>query len=227
MAQILPSLLSADFANLQRQVEEVAAVGAQMLHFDVMDGRFVPNISVGVPVLKSIRRITRMIIDVHLMIVEPEKYIETFVEAGADWVSFHHEATAHANRVVQQIHQAQARAGIVINPATPVSVLEQILPAVDYALIMSVNPGFGGQTFIADSLDKLQKLKQLKLATGARALTEIDGGIGPENIELVVKYGADLIVVGSSIFSQKHPAQALQKLQALAAGAEQLNKAER
>lgn len=218
MVRILPSLLSADFANLKRDIDQVAGAGAEILHFDVMDGRFVPNISIGVPVLQSVRRITDLVIDVHLMIVEPEKYIESFVEAGADWVSFHYEATAHAGRLAQQIRCAGAKAGIVINPSTPVSVLEEILPDVDHVLIMSVNPGFAGQTFLPASTGKLRKLRELRAAVGAAALSEIDGGIGRENIESVVKSGADLIVAGSSIFGQEQPAQAFQELQRLAAG---------
>lgn len=216
MPRILPSLLSANFGNLQQAISEVEQAGADMLHFDVMDGRFVPNISIGIPVLQSLRKITRAVIDVHLMIVEPEKFIEGFAEAGADWISFHFEATPHADRVVQQIHGAGAKAGVVINPGTPVSVLESILPVVDYALVMSVNPGFGGQEFIPYSLDKLRALSDLRERTEARALIEIDGGIGPENIRLVVEYGADLIVAGSSVFGQKEPAVAFRDLQELA-----------
>jgi ribulose-phosphate 3-epimerase len=190
-----------------------------------MDGRFVPNISIGIPVLKSLRKVTRMAIDAHLMIVEPEKYVEAFVAAGADWVSFHCEATPHADRVAQQIHVAGAKAGIVINPATPVSAVGPILSVIDYVLIMSVNPGFGGQSFIRYSLDKLQELKDLKAEMQSSALTEIDGGIGPENVELVVNYGADLIVAGSSIFGQKEPAQAFQRLQQLAGGTKPIREA--
>ncbi len=222
MAEILPSLLSADFANLGRAIEQVVSAGAKTLHFDVMDGRFVPNISIGIPVLKSVRKITKATIDVHLMIVEPEKYVEAFVEAGANWVSFHYEATAHTDRLIQQIQHTGAKAGIVINPGTPASVVKPVLPIVDHVLAMSVNPGFGGQSFIRYSLDKLLELKELKAETGSEALIEIDGGIGPENVELVVRYGADLIVAGSSIFGQKEPAQAFRKLQELAAGSKQI-----
>ena len=218
MAEVIPSLLSADFANLKSGIDQVVSAGARTLHFDVMDGRFVPNISIGIPVLRSLRKITRVTIDVHLMIVEPEKYVEAFVEAGADWISFHYEATAHTDRLIQQIHHAGAKAGVVVNPGTPVSVVKPVLSVVDHVLVMSVNPGFGGQSFIRYSLDKLLELKELKAKTGSGALTEIDGGIGPENVELVVRYGADLIVAGSSIFGQQEPARAFQRLQELAAG---------
>ncbi|HEY3130726.1 MAG TPA: ribulose-phosphate 3-epimerase [Acidobacteriota bacterium] len=216
MAEVIPSLLSADFANLGSGIEQVVSAGARTLHFDVMDGRFVPNISIGIPVLRSVRKITQVTIDVHLMIVEPEKYVEAFVEAGADWISFHYEATAHTDRLIQQIHNAGAKAGVVVNPGTPVSVVKPVLSVVDHVLVMSVNPGFGGQSFIRYSLDKLLELKELKAKAGSGALSEIDGGIGPENVELVVKYGADLIVAGSSIFGQQEPARAFQRLQELA-----------
>ncbi|HEY2931086.1 MAG TPA: ribulose-phosphate 3-epimerase [Acidobacteriota bacterium] len=216
MPRILPSLLSADFGNLQQAIADVEQAGADAFHFDVMDGRFVPNISIGIPVLKSLRKITRATIDVHLMIVEPEKFVDRFAEAGADWISFHFEATPHVDRVAQQIHNTGAKAGVVINPGTPVSVLESILPVVDYTLVMSVNPGFGGQEFIRYSLDKLQALSELREKTRSGALIEIDGGIGPDNIQLVVEYGADLIVAGSSVFGQKQPAVAYRNLQELA-----------
>ncbi|MBI2822589.1 MAG: ribulose-phosphate 3-epimerase [Acidobacteria bacterium] len=218
-AQVLPSLLSANFANLEHDIEQVTAAGAQALHFDVMDGRFVPNISIGVPVLRAVRRITRLTLDVHLMIVEPEKYVDAFVDAGADWISFHYEATAHGHRLAQRIRHSGARAGVAINPGTPVSVLEQLLPSVDFVLTMSVNPGFAGQNFIPETLDKLRKLEELKAATHARVLTEIDGGIGPDNVDLVVKYGSDLIVAGSSVFAEDEPARAFQRLQELATAA--------
>jgi len=161
MPTLAPSILSADFANLERDIKEAESAGADLLHVDVMDGRFVPNITVGIPVVESIRKVTELPIDVHLMIVEPEKYIPDFIKAGADWVSFHYEAATHHHRIVTMIKELGAKAGIVLNPSSPVHLLEEILPYLDFVLVMSVNPGFGGQKFIGSSVRKIEKLKMM------------------------------------------------------------------
>jgi len=200
MALLAPSILSANFACLERDIREAEEAGADLLHVDVMDGRFVPNITVGIPVVESIRKVTELPLDVHLMIVEPEKYIPEFIKAGADWVSFHFEAAVHHHRIVEQIKELGAKAGIVINPSTPVSFLEEILPYLDFVLVMSVNPGFGGQKFIPTSVEKIKKLKSLKEELNGELLIEVDGGIKVENVESVLKAGADVIVAGSAVF---------------------------
>lgn len=200
MALLAPSILSANFACLERDIREAEEAGADLLHVDVMDGRFVPNITVGIPVVESIRKVTELPLDVHLMIVEPEKYIPEFIKAGADWVSFHFEAAVHHHRIVEQIKELGAKAGIVINPSTPVSFLEEILPYLDFVLVMSVNPGFGGQRFIPTSVEKIKKLKSLKEELNRELLIEVDGGIKVENVESVLKAGADVIVAGSAVF---------------------------
>ncbi|MGI8783747.1 MAG: ribulose-phosphate 3-epimerase [Acidobacteriota bacterium] len=217
MAIVAPSLLSADFANLERDIRSVEAAGATVLHFDVMDGRFVPNITMGTPVLRSIRRCTRLKLDVHLMIVEPEKYVEDFVKAGADTLAVHFEAVDHLDRVVDQIHEAGVLAGIAINPATPVSAVGEIAHKIDFVLVMSVNPGFGGQKFIDYSLLKVRRLKDMLSTVGSQATITIDGGIGPDNAQQVVAAGADLLVAGSSVFGNGQPGAAFKQLAALAA----------
>ncbi|MEO2083304.1 MAG: ribulose-phosphate 3-epimerase [Desulfurobacteriaceae bacterium] len=200
MPLLAPSILSADFARLSSEIEAVESAGADLLHVDVMDGRFVPNITVGIPVVESIRKVTGLPIDVHLMIVEPEKYVEDFIKAGADWISFHFEAAVHHHRIVERIRELGAKAGIVLNPSTPVVLLEEILPYLDFVLIMSVNPGFGGQSFIPTSTQKIRKLKELSAELNPELLIEVDGGIKLSNVKEVLEAGADVIVAGSAIF---------------------------
>jgi ribulose-phosphate 3-epimerase len=197
---LAPSILSADFANLERDIKEAERAGAELLHVDVMDGRFVPNITVGIPVVESIRKITSLPIDAHLMIVEPERYIPDFIKAGADWISFHFEAAVHHHRIVSQIKELGAKAGVAINPSTPVSFLEEILPYLDFVLVMSVNPGFGGQRFIESSLKKIEKLRKAAEEVNPELLIEVDGGIKVENVERVLAAGARVMVAGSAVF---------------------------
>jgi len=212
MIEIAPSLLSADFARLGEQIELVERAGASLLHLDVMDGRFVPNITIGLPVVKSISHATRLPIDAHLMIVEPGRYAEQFVKAGAKMVSIHIEADPHAHRTLTAIRSAGALAGIAINPATSLSALDEVLKFADYVLLMSVNPGFGGQEFIPASLDRVRRLRKMIDERGLRTRIEIDGGIGPDNIAEVAGAGAEIIVSGSAIFQAKDPAAALREL---------------
>jgi ribulose-phosphate 3-epimerase len=212
MIEIAPSILSADFTKLGQQIEIVEGAGASLLHVDVMDGRFVPNITVGLPVVKAISRATQLPIDAHLMIVEPGRYAEQFVKAGAQMVSIHIEADPHAHRTLAAIRAAGAQAGVAINPATPLSALDEALKFVDYVLLMSVNPGFGGQTFIPESLDKVRRLRKMIDERGLKARIEIDGGIDAENIAEVASAGAEIIVSGSAIFGAPDPAVALRKL---------------
>jgi ribulose-phosphate 3-epimerase len=212
MIEIAPSILSADFTKLGQQIEIVEGAGASLLHVDVMDGRFVPNITVGLPVVEAISRATQLPIDAHLMIVEPGRYAEHFVKAGAQMVSIHIEADPHAHRTLSAIRAAGAQAGIAINPATPLSALDEALKFVDYVLLMSVNPGFGGQTFIPESLDKVRRLRKMIDERGLKARIEIDGGIDAENIAEVASAGAEIIVSGSAIFGAPDPAVALRKL---------------
>jgi ribulose-phosphate 3-epimerase len=212
MIEIAPSILSADFTKLGQQIEIVEGAGASLLHVDVMDGRFVPNITVGLPVVQAISRATQLPIDAHLMIVEPGRYAEQFVKAGAQMVSIHIEADPHAHRTLSAIRAAGAQAGIAINPATPLSALDEALKFADYVLLMSVNPGFGGQTFIPESLDKVRRLRKMIDERGLKARIEIDGGIDAENIAEIASAGAEIIVSGSAIFGAPDPAVALRTL---------------
>ena len=212
MIEIAPSILSADFARLGEQIKTVEEAGASLLHVDVMDGRFVPNITVGLPVVKAISRATRLPIDAHLMIVEPGRYAESFVKAGAQMVSIHIEADQHAHRTLSAIRAAGAQAGIAFNPATPLSALEEAIKFADYALLMSVNPGFGGQEFIPESLDKVRRLRKMIDERGLRTRIEIDGGIDIDNIADVTSAGAEIIVAGSAIFGAGDPGVAVRKL---------------
>ena len=212
MFEIAPSILSADFTRLAEEIIAVETGGATVLHFDVMDGRFVPNITVGLPVLKSVRRATEMTIDCHLMIVEPNRYAAEFVEAGADMVSVHVEADAHLQRTLTSIREAGGQAGIAINPATPLGALEEALPHADFILLMSVNPGFGGQKFIPTSLDKLRRLRRMIDERDLPVRIEIDGGVDAGNIKEVVEAGAEIIVAGSAVYGGGKPTEAVKEL---------------
>lgn len=210
--EIAPSILSADFTRLGDEIRRVESGGATVLHVDVMDGRFVPNITIGLPVVKSIRAITEMRIDTHLMIVEPGKYAAEFAKAGADMVSVHIEADPHIHRTLSSIRDAGAEAGIAINPATALSALDGALEFADFVLVMSVNPGFGGQKFIGPVLQKVSRLKQTIVERGLKTRIEIDGGVDANNIGDVTAAGAEIIVAGSAVFGQEDPAAAVREL---------------
>ena len=212
MVEIAPSILSADFARLGQEIEAVERGGASLLHVDVMDGRFVPNITIGLPVVKAISRATRLPIDAHLMIVEPGRYAEQFVRAGAKMVSIHVEADPHLQRTITAIKGAGAQAGVAINPATPLSALDEALNFADYILVMSVNPGFGGQEFIPTSLDKVRRLRRMISERGLKTRIEIDGGIDRNNIDDVAAAGAEIIVSGTAVFGGGDPAAAVREL---------------
>ncbi len=209
---IAPSILAADFALLGQQIEAVERGGAAVLHVDVMDGHFVPNITVGLPVVKSLARATKLPIDAHLMISEPGTYAEQFVKAGAKMVSVHVEADANLHRTLMSIKAAGAQAGVVINPGTPIASIEEALNYVDYVLLMSVNPGFGGQKFIRNSLDKVRRLRRMIDERGLNVRIEIDGGIDLGNIGEVVAAGAEIIVAGSAIFGTADPQVAVREM---------------
>ncbi|WP_022846995.1 MULTISPECIES: ribulose-phosphate 3-epimerase [unclassified Desulfurobacterium] len=200
MALLAPSILSADFANLERDIKKAVQAGADVIHVDVMDGRFVPNITIGPCVVESIRKVTDKPLDVHLMIVEPEKYVKAFADAGADWISVHFEASIHLHRTVSMIKELDKKAGVVINPATPVEFLTDILPFVDFVLVMSVNPGFGGQKFIPQTLEKVKKLKKWKEEKDLKFLIEIDGGVKLDNVSEIIAAGVEVAVAGSAVF---------------------------
>jgi ribulose-phosphate 3-epimerase len=213
MIHIFPSILAADFSRLGEEIAAVESGGANMLHVDVMDGHFVPNLTLGPPVVESIRKVTKSVLDVHLMITDPDKYAPIFVEAGADQVSVHYEAATHLDRTVRNIRSLGARAGVVLNPATPVSVLEDILDIADYVLIMSVNPGFGGQEFNPNSLKKIRRLDQIRRERGLAFRIQIDGGVRLDNVESIVRAGCDWLVAGSSVFHSADSGSAVRDLQ--------------
>ncbi|MBV9957695.1 MAG: ribulose-phosphate 3-epimerase [Acidobacteria bacterium] len=212
MVEIAPSILSADFTRLGAEIEAVERGGASVVHVDVMDGHFVPNITVGLPVVKHVAGATRLTVDTHLMISEPGRYAAQFAEAGAQMVSVHVEADAHLHRTLMSIKDKGAQAGIAINPATPLAALEEAVQFADFILLMSVNPGFGGQKFIPSSVDKLRRLRRLIEERGLRTRIEIDGGIDRTNISEIVGAGAEIIVAGSAVFGATDPAQAVREL---------------
>ena len=222
MTEIVPSILSADFARLADEIARVERGGARLLHLDVMDGHFVPNLTIGPPVVESVRKITRAHLDVHLMIESRERYVEGFVRAGANSVSVHYEAARHLDGTLDMIRKAGAMAGIVLNPATPVSVLEDVLDVADYVLLMSVNPGFGGQKLIPYVLDKVRKLDAMRRQKKLALPIEIDGGVHPDNLAEVVRAGCDWVVTGSAIFHSPDPEATVRQMREIASHATDL-----
>ena len=212
MKLIAPSILSADFTRLQEEIRAVEAAGADWIHADVMDGHFVPNITFGPMLVEAVRRTTRLPIDVHLMIAEPDRYVADFAKAGATYISVHVETCTHLNRTIQLIRDAGARPGVVLNPATPVESVRWVLEYVDFVLVMSVNPGFGGQSFIPNSLAKIKALRGIIAETGRQTLIEIDGGVSEKNIADIAAAGADVFVAGSAIFHSKDYATTIRRM---------------
>ena len=208
-----PSVLSADFLRLGEQLTQLADAGADYIHFDAMDGRYVPNFSIGLPVLEAVRQGTTLPVDAHLMMIEPGNWIDAFADAGADHITFHAEAAVHIHRTVQQIQKKGKLAGIALNPATPIGVLEEILPDVGQVLIMTVNPGFGGQSFIDSAIDKISRMREIIDRRNPACRLQVDGGINPSTIRAVVDAGADTIVAGSAILGNgKHPAENMEDM---------------
>ncbi len=217
MKKIAPSILSADFSRLAEEIAAVEKAGADLIHIDVMDGHFVPNITIGAGVIAALRKTTRLPFDVHLMIENADRYIESFVQAGSDIITVHVEATHHLHRTVTMIRELGVKAGVSLNPATPLGQVEEILAAVDQLLIMTVNPGFGGQKFIAGVLPKIRRAKELINATAPAVLIEVDGGVTLDNIAAISAAGADILVAGAAVFGQGNYAQTIGKMKALAA----------
>ena len=212
LIELAPSILSADFARLAEQIHAAEEGGAALMHLDVMDGHFVPNITIGPPVVASVRKVTRLPLDCHLMIENADQYIPAFVDAGADWISVHQEACVHLHRTVELIKHHGLQAGVVINPATPVETLTDILDFVDYVLVMSVNPGFGGQKFIRHSLVKLAKLATIRGQLGLNFRIEVDGGVALDTVVDIVRAGAEVLVAGNAVFGHGNPKEHAQKL---------------
>lgn len=213
---IAPSILSADFSRLGDEIRAVEAGGADVIHVDVMDGHFVPNITIGPLVVKAVRKVTNLPLDVHLMITDADSYIEDFARAGADWITVHVESCPHLHRTIHTIQELGKKAGAVLNPATSLTTLEQILPDLDLVMLMSVNPGFGGQSFIESSLDKIRTLRQMLDNIGSQAGIEVDGGVSPATIERVAAAGANIFVAGSAIFGQEDYTATINELKGLA-----------
>ena len=209
---VAPSILSADFANLQADIELINKSEADWIHCDVMDGRFVPNISFGIPVIEAVKKISKKPLDVHLMIVEPEKYITAFQKAGADILSIHYEASTHLHRSIHAIKEAGMKAGVAINPHTTIDLLEDVINDIDLVCLMSVNPGFGGQKFIKKTLEKIKKLRKLIESKDAFVKIEVDGGVDLNNAFEIIKAGADVLVAGNSVFKSSNPAQSIAEL---------------
>ena len=213
---IAPSILSADFSRLGAEIRAVEAAGADVIHVDVMDGHFVPNITIGPLIVKAVRAVTSLPVDVHLMITEPDRYVKDFIEAGADWVTVHVEACTHLHRTLGYIRELGKKAGAVLNPATSLTTLEYVLTEVDLVMLMSVNPGFGGQSFIDSSLEKIRKLRQMLDAVNPRAGIEVDGGISPATIARVAEAGANIFVAGSAIYGKNDYQAVVQEMKGLA-----------
>ncbi|MBA5629252.1 ribulose-phosphate 3-epimerase [Moheibacter lacus] len=212
MPIIAPSVLAADFGNLQRDIEMLNESAAEWIHLDVMDGVFVPNISYGMPIIKTIDDLTEKVLDVHLMIVQPERYISTFKEVGADVLTVHYEASTHLHRTIQAIKNEGMKAGVALNPHTPVHVLEDIIKEIDLLLIMSVNPGFGGQKFIQHTYEKIVQAAELIDKKNAEVLIEVDGGVGPGNAAQLSQLGADVLVAGNAVFSAANPLDVIREM---------------
>ncbi len=212
MIELAPSILSADFARLADQIQAATEGGASVIHLDVMDGHFVPNLTIGPPVVASIRKHTNLPLDCHLMIEHPDEFIPAFVDAGANWISVHQESTRHLNRTLELIRSHGADVGVVINPATPVETLSEVLDLVDYVLVMSVNPGFGGQKFIRGSLHKIANLARIRQARGLDYRIEVDGGVSLETVGDVVRAGAEILVAGNAVFGKGDPKKQAEQL---------------
>lgn len=212
MIKIAPSILSADFANLGAEVKKVVDAGAEFVHIDVMDGTFVPEITLGAGIVKAIRPVTDVVFDVHLMVEHPDTHIEAFAKAGADYITFHVEAAKHPHRMIQAIHALGCKAGVSLNPGTPIAMIEELLPDVDMVLVMSVNPGYGGQKFIPGSISKLQRIRKALDEIGSQAELQVDGGVNEENAQSIIDAGATVLVAGSAVYKSKDIPATIKKL---------------